>query len=97
MRCSLGTEVAFARNWKCSKIPPILWRADSALARRISVVIFRSEIVALRTSWSPTSELQTKFYCAALGEARIANHEVSALAYTGHLASASPRPYSTSR
>jgi phosphoenolpyruvate-protein kinase (PTS system EI component) len=42
--------------------------------------IFRSEIVALRTSGYPTSELQTKFYCAALGEARIANHEVSALA-----------------
>jgi hypothetical protein len=45
--------------------------------------IFRSEILALQTSGSPTSELQNKFYCAALGEARIANRKLG----QGHRAS----------
>jgi hypothetical protein len=40
MRRSFATVVAFARNRKCSKIPSILKRADSALATRLTVASF---------------------------------------------------------
>lgn len=61
MRCSFGTEVVFARNWKCSKIPSILWGADSALATRITVASFDPRSSRFERHARPTSELQTKF------------------------------------
>jgi hypothetical protein len=61
MRCSFWKEVAFAGNRKGSKIPSILWRADSALATRITVASFDPRSSRFERHARPTSELQTKF------------------------------------
>ena len=61
MRCSLGKEVAFAKNRNCSKIPSILWRADSALATRITVASFDPRSSLFERHARPTSGLQIKF------------------------------------
>src|SRR5580700_845099 len=59
--------------------------------------IFRSEVLALRTSCSADIWTPDQIYCAALGEVRIANHEASPPAYTGTLSQRQSPPYSTSR
>src|ERR1700693_2586172 len=60
MRCSFGTEVAFATNRRCSKIPSILGRADSALAACITVASFDPRSSRFERQARPTSELQTR-------------------------------------
>ena len=61
MRRSFGTEVAFARNWKCSRIPSILGRAGSALAARLTVASFDPRSPRFERHARPIFELQIKF------------------------------------
>src|ERR1700735_2127170 len=87
MPCSFGTEVAFSRNRKGSKIPPVLWRADSALATRLTVASFDPRSSGFERHARPALELEAKFTAQRWGRCGQTTRRARS-----HIPDASPAP-----
>lgn len=60
MLCSFGTEVAFARNWRCSKRFHSM-KSGFCICNTYHRSIFRSRVSRFELHCRPTSKLQIKF------------------------------------